>query len=453
MTPHNVHVEGHFAVVDRGRAWGSTRPTARSRADLVAAIRAAGLPVVGVSYGGNDPAEAELPLDWGTEVPLRFVHAAAGRRRRAGARPPARRARPARRGDRARRPAARRVALSRAPTTAHAHDAGRAVRLRPGRGGLRRALPRAARPRAARLPAARGARRGREGRLALAAPRAPGRRLRGRAELLAYAAPTYYGMAVGRIALLAPHRKEERGPRRAKEARHAAPEAQEQAAPRRRRAASRSGRSKAAGRAACTIPSSGGSASSRSASFSAASSTPAGTAATSAAALADGLDALIGGASWVVPVAFVALGGLMVARSALVDVRPFRAGLVVVVVRPDGRRSAATRAATSARSLGGAVGVAIGATGSTILGVLLLARRRAAPLRRLARRDPPPLAATSCAAHVARAPPPRRAARRSRPGTSRSRCRPCTPKKPLVDAEAAYPDVVEPRAVSRRRRS
>ena len=42
-------------------------------------------------------------------------------------------------------------------------------------------------------------------------------------------------------------------------------------------------------------------------------------------ALADGLDAVIGGASWVVPVVFVALGGLMVARSALVDVRPFRA--------------------------------------------------------------------------------------------------------------------------------
>ena len=31
--------------------------------------------------------------------------------------------------------------------------------------------------------------------------------------------------------------------------------------------------------------------------------------------------------TWVVPVAFVAIGGLMVTRSALVDVRPFRAGL------------------------------------------------------------------------------------------------------------------------------
>src|SRR5438045_7047133 len=47
-------------------------------------------------------------------------------------------------------------------------------------------------------------------------------------------------------------------------------------------------------------------------------------------AFADGLDALIGGASWVVPVAFVVLGGLMVGRSALVDFRPFRTGVVIV---------------------------------------------------------------------------------------------------------------------------
>src|ERR1700712_2500206 len=46
--------------------------------------------------------------------------------------------------------------------------------------------------------------------------------------------------------------------------------------------------------------------------------------------LAGGLAALVGGASWVAPVVFVTLGGLMVARSALVDVRPFRTGLAVV---------------------------------------------------------------------------------------------------------------------------
>jgi aromatic ring-opening dioxygenase LigB subunit len=40
---------------------------------LIEEMRAAGLPVVGVSYGGNDPTQAELPIDWGTEIPLRYV--------------------------------------------------------------------------------------------------------------------------------------------------------------------------------------------------------------------------------------------------------------------------------------------------------------------------------------------------------------------------------------------
>ncbi len=75
VTPHNVHVEGHFAVVTAGRV-GEHETDRDLASDLVAAIRAAGLPVVGVSYGGNDPAEAEVPLDWGTEVPLQFVRAA-----------------------------------------------------------------------------------------------------------------------------------------------------------------------------------------------------------------------------------------------------------------------------------------------------------------------------------------------------------------------------------------
>ncbi len=32
-------------------------------------------PILGVSYGGNDPATAEFPLDWGTEIPLSFMRA------------------------------------------------------------------------------------------------------------------------------------------------------------------------------------------------------------------------------------------------------------------------------------------------------------------------------------------------------------------------------------------
>src|SRR4051812_34910246 len=46
--------------------------------------------------------------------------------------------------------------------------------------------------------------------------------------------------------------------------------------------------------------------------------------------LGDGLHHLIGVATYGLPVALTALGALMVMRSELVDVRPFRVGLVVL---------------------------------------------------------------------------------------------------------------------------
>jgi aromatic ring-opening dioxygenase LigB subunit len=68
VTPHSVHVDGHFAVVTAGKVgeWETDR-------DVAAALLDVPLPVLGVSYGGNDPATAEFPLDWGTEVPLEFM--------------------------------------------------------------------------------------------------------------------------------------------------------------------------------------------------------------------------------------------------------------------------------------------------------------------------------------------------------------------------------------------
>ncbi len=70
VTPHNVHVQGHFAVVTAARVgeWEVDRDTA-------AALLGAELPILGVSYGGNVPAQSEMPLDWGTEVPLDFMRA------------------------------------------------------------------------------------------------------------------------------------------------------------------------------------------------------------------------------------------------------------------------------------------------------------------------------------------------------------------------------------------
>ena len=70
VTPHSVHVDGHFAVVTSGKVgeWETDGAVA-------AALIEASLPIVGVSYGGNDAVTAEFPLDWGTEVPLTFMRA------------------------------------------------------------------------------------------------------------------------------------------------------------------------------------------------------------------------------------------------------------------------------------------------------------------------------------------------------------------------------------------
>jgi aromatic ring-opening dioxygenase LigB subunit len=71
VTPHSVHVDGHFAVVTAGKVgeWVTDR-------ELAAALLAdTSLPLLGVSYGGNDPDSAAFPLDWGTEIPLTFMRA------------------------------------------------------------------------------------------------------------------------------------------------------------------------------------------------------------------------------------------------------------------------------------------------------------------------------------------------------------------------------------------
>jgi aromatic ring-opening dioxygenase LigB subunit len=70
VTPHSVHVEGHFAVVTAGKVgeW-------ETGGAVAGALLEAPLPILGVSYGGNDPETAEFPIDWGAEIPLNFVSA------------------------------------------------------------------------------------------------------------------------------------------------------------------------------------------------------------------------------------------------------------------------------------------------------------------------------------------------------------------------------------------
>jgi len=84
LTPHNVHVEGSLAVIVAGRLEGVVGDGGREIAltspvdlDLSLALlddlARAGIPATAVSYGGNRPAEASMPMDWGALIPLWFM--------------------------------------------------------------------------------------------------------------------------------------------------------------------------------------------------------------------------------------------------------------------------------------------------------------------------------------------------------------------------------------------
>ena len=84
LSPHNIHVQGHFAAVTSGHARGFldeggekldlTVPTDRPLAvSILSELASAGLPAVEVSYGGNVAAGTVFPLDWGSLVPLWYM--------------------------------------------------------------------------------------------------------------------------------------------------------------------------------------------------------------------------------------------------------------------------------------------------------------------------------------------------------------------------------------------
>jgi DNA segregation ATPase FtsK/SpoIIIE, S-DNA-T family len=83
-----------------------------------------------------------------------------------------------------------------------------------------------------------------------------------------------------------------------------------------------------------------------------------------------GVQWCIGAAAYLTPLVLIPLGALMVARSSLVDVGPFRLGLPIAVV---GLLMALGRGhgGIAGRGLEGLVSLGLGSTGSTILGVLL----------------------------------------------------------------------------------
>ena len=161
----------------------------------------------------------------------------------------------------------------------------------------------------------------------------------------------------------------------------------------------------------------------------------------------DGLDALIGAARAIFPVACLIVGGLMLARSALVDMRPFRTGLAVFT---------AGLMLTLGKAHGGylgtalatAFGIALGSTGVLIVGVttliagslLLSGASAGAFLRRSGR-------AVRATAEAARR------ARTALPETMMPDLRLVDPVEkppelhaPVLDAVNEFPDVVEPDA-------
>ena len=85
LSPHNVHVEGHFAVVLAGTLSGSLAEFDAPEVKLscpvdvelageaIVALHDDGIPVVGASFGANDPGAAVAPMDWGVLIPLWFM--------------------------------------------------------------------------------------------------------------------------------------------------------------------------------------------------------------------------------------------------------------------------------------------------------------------------------------------------------------------------------------------
>jgi aromatic ring-opening dioxygenase LigB subunit len=85
LTPHNVHVDGHFAVVAAAKLAGSLAEWDAPAIELacpvdvdlagavIAALQEEEIPAVGASFGANDRTAATAPLDWGALIPLWFM--------------------------------------------------------------------------------------------------------------------------------------------------------------------------------------------------------------------------------------------------------------------------------------------------------------------------------------------------------------------------------------------
>jgi DNA segregation ATPase FtsK/SpoIIIE, S-DNA-T family len=150
-----------------------------------------------------------------------------------------------------------------------------------------------------------------------------------------------------------------------------------------------------------------------------------------------GLDSAVGAARHLLPFALLAVGSLMVARSSLVEVKPFRTGLVLLAL---GLLTmlGSERGGAVGDGLGSALGRAVGETGTFLLGAFLLSAGiilvTGASIGALIRRS----------AHAARetAAVARRTVPRLVPQPPPIFDPAEAPSQPPVDGAAAYPDVV-----------
>jgi S-DNA-T family DNA segregation ATPase FtsK/SpoIIIE len=158
--------------------------------------------------------------------------------------------------------------------------------------------------------------------------------------------------------------------------------------------------------------------------------------------IADGLRELVGSAAYALPLGAIVVGGLMIGRSELVDVRPFRTGVVIasagfllVLGSEWGGHAGGALEAVFSRLLGGTGALILGST-ALVFGALLvtgaslgaLLRHSGSAVRRVAARRP---VHASGPAEVAWETPPVSPAMVVKPASH-----------PPVDAASEFPDVV-----------
>jgi DNA segregation ATPase FtsK/SpoIIIE, S-DNA-T family len=151
--------------------------------------------------------------------------------------------------------------------------------------------------------------------------------------------------------------------------------------------------------------------------------------------ITDGLEALVGAAAYGLPIAFVVIGGLMLARSELVELRPFRTGLVVLsfgifTLLGDHGGYIGEALTTVFGGLIGGTGQALVGITTLLAGALLVTGASAGAILRRSGHA------------VKRAGTAARRARQPAPAPVPPPVADLKPVKPPVDAASAFPDVV-----------